>query len=117
MRIGSARSRAPFKTMKPRHPLHPQDWVDMLEAQYPGGYNQNFYRRQGKSTAQALIAIATAIQNPYTKVNIRDHYGTINANEHQLRMIEGMIDKLGLEHIKLGKIDNQHFIQFGEIKE
>ena len=107
----------PLKSMpEPRHPLHTQEWVDMVEQHYPGGYKQQFYRRQGKSTAQALAMLARAIEEPYKEFYIMDHYGTPEANRHLAELLRRCIDKLELQHMRVYQDKGRLCLMFGEKK-
>ena len=92
-----------------RHPLHDERFIELLAE--PSS-NQWYGRRTGKSTAQALMYLSSAITNPYTRIPIGDHYGTKQATHHLLCMIEDCVRSLDLKHIKVNKASQ--YIVFSE---
>jgi hypothetical protein len=86
------------------HPLHTQEWIDAAVAH---GVPRNLIsgRRTGKSTANALSTLALVIQHPGTKLRVTDHYGTVEASQNLLSMMEKMAALLGLNHIHFNRTD------------
>ena len=58
-------------------------------------------RLTGKSTQQALEAIAWVLKNPNKLFNIKDHHNTPQANRELCNIIKNYIDRLGLKRIEI----------------
>ena len=86
------------------HPLHEPEWFEeMLRQGVP--LCELRVRRTGKSTAQALRALAWIIQNPGRVLHIKDHYSSRSSNDHLLNMMLDMSRLLGLKHIVFSRAD------------
>lgn len=84
------------------HPLHSPAFVSrhvLCHGEYPG------VRCTGRSTAQALRLLAEAIQQPGVTIKITDHFPTVSADRELMHTMQGMVDRLGLEHMVF-KADN-----------
>jgi len=80
------------------HPLHTIEWLtDSIKGT---GTYPDPTRRTGRSTAQALRLLAKAIETPHVKVYIKDHHGSEPAHRNLRYMMQGMAEKLGLEHMQ-----------------
>ena len=80
------------------HPLHTQAWIDQcLAAGMPRFEIKN--RCTGKSTAQAMKALAWAIMHPGQPLRLYDHHGTLPATRNLLYMALEMSRKLELKHM------------------
>ena len=75
--------------------LIPEEYRNRID--YSGG------RRTGKSTAQALVVLSQAIQNPGEPVTIVDHAGAGRASQHLAYLVEHIADSIGLLYIKVEK--------------
>lgn len=73
------------------HPLHDEVFIQL--------FGENSRRRTGRTTAAVLNALAQAILFPGQKVFVMDHYPTIEANRHMLRMVMEFAARLDLKHI------------------
>lgn len=62
-------------------------------------------RAEGKSTGLALRYLSEAISNPLRPVRVRDHHGTIRADQFLLQDIQGMVSKLGLDWVIVNRFD------------
>ena len=60
-------------------------------------------RPTGKSTAQALEAIAKAMMEPGKRVKIWDHHGSATSHRYQMDLIETTIDLLKLKGFTLSR--------------
>ncbi len=91
-----------------RNPLH-------LSQNLPASYGG---RREGKTTAIALNSISMAINNPYTWIELVDHYRkTPYGDEALFRTVKDICSKLRLEqmffkHTLVNKTG--YFISFGD---
>ena len=61
----------------------------------------------GKTTQQALEAIALALKNPNQLFNIKDHHNTQATNRELCNIIKCMIDVLGLKYITINPYTSQ----------
>lgn len=71
--------------------------LDKLLASRPDLDRPSEERCSGRSTASALYYISWCLTNPNLDRVIYDHYGTDKSNESLMYMMEGIVDKLGLE--------------------
>ena len=87
------------------HPLHTQKWIDQLVAQGMPRYEITT-RCTGRTTAQALEALAWAIEHPGQFLRVVDHHGTPNASRELHYMAYEMSRKLGLKHLHFHRGDH-----------
>lgn len=99
------------------HPLHSPAWVAEYVAntgQYPGD------RATGRTTAQALRAIADAIDNPYVPVALVDHSGVRGGFENLSCVTKHIVAVLQLKHFHFNRAKHPSLsvlsITFGEVK-
>lgn len=92
------------------NPLHSVrvlcDWMQVV-GEYPPTE-----RGTGRSTAQALRYIASAIENPYEVIQVRDHHGSTQSDEHLCQVIHSMVCGLGLKHFYIS--GKQRTMSFGK---
>jgi hypothetical protein len=97
-------------TDKRLNPLHTPEFIAKHVA------NTGFYfpeeRATGRSTAQALRAIAAAINQPYTAIDLKDHSGTPGGNRYLLEQAKKMVAQLELKHFVFNTARTT--IQFGQ---
>lgn len=99
------------------HPLHSPAWVAEYvtqHAQYPGD------RCTGRSTAQALRAIADAIDMPHCQVNLIDHSNVRGGFENLNHITQEIVKTLQLNHFHFSRGTHPHgsvlSITFGDPK-
>lgn len=64
-------------------------------------------RQTGKTTKQALDAIAWVLKNPNQLYNIKDHHNTQAATRELCNLIKSTVDVLGLKYIELNPYTHQ----------
>lgn len=87
-------------TPPPRHPLHDAEFKARAEHSVGAFW---FLRRRGTSTAQALQALAEAIQNPGMSIELKDHAGSREATQHLAWLVRDIATRLELRHIHVDK--------------
>ena len=84
------------------HPLHTKEWLDQLVEQgYSAGLATS--RCTGKSTAQALRALAWVIEHPTRELRLQDHYSAGRATDNLLHIAHRMVETLELKHIHFNR--------------
>ena len=78
------------------HPLHSAEKVALF-VKSTGEYFPET-RGTGRTTVQALRAIAYAIEHPGDQLYPQDHNGTGTANRELVRVIRRMVEALNLQH-------------------
>lgn len=75
------------------------------------------YRRTGRSTVIALDLLSTAMKNPRQWIPIKDHFPSLDADEHLMRMMHDIIRKLELQAFQFRVVSRQWSIAFGAPKD
>lgn len=74
-------------------------------------------RCTGRSTVIALDLLSTAMKNPRQWIPIKDHFPSLKADEHLMRMIQDIICKLELQAFQFRVVNRQWSIAFGAPKD
>lgn len=93
------------------HPLHSADrHVQVMLEKGVIGYHSwlEAKRATGRTTAQALRAIADAIDKPFVSVDLVDHSGLRAGHENLAATARALIKDLGLLHLTLNRGKNPH---------
>lgn len=87
--------------------------VDYSKSNYGRAFPET--RGSGRTTAQALGALAVAVANPGKPARVEDHWGTAVADEHQAHLILSYAKKLGLDYIEVTAKGNKLFVTSNHI--
>jgi len=79
--------------------LHPLHTVEFIAEQLRCNGSFDTERCTGRTTAQALKALAHAIESPGVEIPLRDHHDSTGAHANLRDAVRRIADALGLEHI------------------